>query len=236
MENQPEVIRQQMEETRASLTDKLEVLEQQVLNTVQDAGQTVESVKDTVGAVKDVVADTATVVKETVQETVAGVKETVRDTVATVKETFSIPRQVDRHPWAMFLGATFVGYLGERLLERATTSRPVPTQEPPSRLSGGRVKHHGNGKAHHEAAPAKPSLWDKVAETYGDEIAKLKALAISAAGGMARQLVAESAPPAYVDSITEIVDNVTAKLAGTAAPEFNVPVKSAPAWERKAAG
>lgn len=121
MDNPPEVIRQQMEETRASLQDKLEVLEQQVINTVQDASQTVENVKDTMEAVKD-----------TVQGTAETVKETVQDTVQSVKDTLSIDRQVREHPWAMLAGAAVVGFLGGRLLQRLTAipSQPLPQPAP----------------------------------------------------------------------------------------------------------
>ena len=41
-QQKPEEIRQQIEETRSSLTDKLEALEQQVTGTVQSARETVE--------------------------------------------------------------------------------------------------------------------------------------------------------------------------------------------------
>ena len=50
MEDAPEVIRQQMEDTRASLSEKLESLEQQVVGTVHDAR---DAVADTVQSVKD---------------------------------------------------------------------------------------------------------------------------------------------------------------------------------------
>ena len=52
MDDDPEVIRSQMEETRSSLTDKIERLEQTVTDKVQGVADTVESVK---GAVRDTV-------------------------------------------------------------------------------------------------------------------------------------------------------------------------------------
>jgi ElaB/YqjD/DUF883 family membrane-anchored ribosome-binding protein len=106
MLDEPEVIREQMAETRTALTDKLETLEQQVMDTVTE---TTSAVTDTVESVK-----------EAVEETVTAVKDTVQDSVQAVKNTFDLPRQMNRHPW-LFLGASVaVGYLGGRLLGRVS--------------------------------------------------------------------------------------------------------------------
>src|SRR4051794_29513643 len=102
MDNEPEVIRQQMDETRTALTDKLELLEQQVVGTVQDA--------------TSAVAETVGTVKQAVQDTVQSVKETVHETVESVKETFDLKNQVERRPWMMVAGATALGFLGGYLL------------------------------------------------------------------------------------------------------------------------
>jgi ElaB/YqjD/DUF883 family membrane-anchored ribosome-binding protein len=48
MDDQPEVIRQQMEETRSALTDKIGRLEQAVTQKVQAVTQTVDTVKETI--------------------------------------------------------------------------------------------------------------------------------------------------------------------------------------------
>src|ERR1700681_3970542 len=55
MDNETEVIKHQMEETRTSLTDKLETLENQVVETVQE---TTTAVADTVENVKEAVQET----------------------------------------------------------------------------------------------------------------------------------------------------------------------------------
>jgi len=85
-------IQQQMEETRASLTEKLETLEQKVVGTVEEA-TTVAS--DTVEAVKD---------------TVAAVNETVKESVETVKDWFDIEAHVQNHPWLVVGGSVALGY------------------------------------------------------------------------------------------------------------------------------
>src|SRR5260370_30618637 len=117
MDNETEMIKQQMEETRESLSEKLGALEQHVLTTVHD---TTDSVAATAGAVKDAV-----------QGTVSSVKETVHDTVDTVKEAFDIKRQVERHPWAMMAGAGVGGDVGGRVLMPPRRAFPPPPPRPP---------------------------------------------------------------------------------------------------------
>src|SRR5947209_18377211 len=117
MENEdPEVIRRRMLENRTALTEKLEALENQVMGVAS-------SVTDTVESVKEGVQETVEAVKDTVQETVGNVKDTFDDTVETVKGAFNLPRQVERHPWAMLGGAVAVGAVLGVLLRRRTMRR-----------------------------------------------------------------------------------------------------------------
>jgi len=103
VDNELEVIRHQMEETRTSLADKLGALESQVRGAVEDATH--------------LVTDTA----ETVQETVHNVTDTVQDTVHNVAEALDLGKQVDRHPWAMMGGAVAVGFVGGMMLPGPAT-------------------------------------------------------------------------------------------------------------------
>jgi ElaB/YqjD/DUF883 family membrane-anchored ribosome-binding protein len=121
-ERELEVIRHQMEGTRASLAEKLDALENQVVGTVQDAtetvAETVEDVKSAVGTVTDKVGEA----------------------VESVKEAFNLSEHVRRHPWGMLGGAFATGFLGGWLLgpsrrqdeERATTGpyEPAPFHRP----------------------------------------------------------------------------------------------------------
>src|SRR5262249_39701668 len=93
MAEEPDVIRQQIDETRESLTEKLETLEGQVKDAVSTVTDTIETVKSTV-------ENTVESVKSGVENTVETVKSSLSDTVDTVKETFDLSRHVDRHPWA----------------------------------------------------------------------------------------------------------------------------------------
>ena len=76
----PELIEQQMHQTRQSLTEKVAALENQVVGTVQSAAS---AVQETVESVKSVVTDTVSTVKETVGD----VKDTVEGTLLNVAVT-----------------------------------------------------------------------------------------------------------------------------------------------------
>jgi len=227
MDHETEVIKQQMEETRSSLQDKLSTLESQVKETVQTA-------TDAVSTVKETVEETVGAVKESVHDTVASVKESVHDTVDAVKDTFDVRHQVERHPWGMFLGAAAVGFVGGHLLHRlmappqpalsyAPAYTPAPTYEHFYRDNGstGGVTS-SNAGAVPTTPPAPPpqqaaprhSWVNTLMEHYGPEINQLKGLAIGTLGAVVRQMVAEQAPPPLADPIKQMVDGVTEKLGG----------------------
>lgn len=209
MENE-EVIRADMEETRTALTEKLEVLENQVIGTVQEArsavSETVETLKDTVGTVKDTVTDTVSAVKESVQEG-----------VATVKDWMDVRAQVDRHPWVMVGGSVATGYLIGALCDRfmecetAAASTAEPVRSDTHRLGNG---HRGatRAKRHHES---ESGSW---LAGFAPELNKLKALALGTLIGTAREMVVKSVPPELGHKLSEVLDNVTAKLGGETLP------------------
>lgn len=212
MENE-EVIRAEMEETRTALTEKLEVLENQVIGTVQDArsavSDTVETLKETVGTVK-----------ETVTDTVSAVKESVQEGVATVKDWMDVRAHVDRHPWLMVGGSIATGYvvgaLCDRFMEGETasmTAAMASTAEPV------RSEHRlGNGhraarvKRHHE-----PESGSWLAG-FAPELNKLKSLALGTLIGTVREMVVKSVPQELGHRLGEVLDNVTSKLGGETLP------------------
>jgi ElaB/YqjD/DUF883 family membrane-anchored ribosome-binding protein len=198
-----------MEETRISLQDKLETLEQQVKETVQGAAEAA--------------TETVQTVKEAVQETVGTVKDTVQETVQSVRQTFDLRRQVEKHPWPMFIGATMVGFVSTRVLSRAldTTSQAGVPKTFAAMPSPGPSFLHRNGAdngvvagSSAAAIPDKPGFLGKIAEHYSDELAKLKGLAIGALGNVVRETLTTGVSPALSQQIAEIVDNVTVKLGG----------------------
>jgi len=226
-ENEPDMIRQQMEETRTSLQSKLETLENQVVNTVQDS---VTAVTDTVESVKAAVQDTVDSVKDTFQETVDTVKDTVQgtvdsmqETVETVKEHLDIRQYVEEYPWAMFLGSAAVGYVGGCLLRgtpapsrSALPPGPVFQGEPMARETPRQrfVDENRVSSAPRHAEQPKESWFNSLNDLFGNEMTKLKGLAIGTALGIVRDMVASSTPPPVAKELAEVIDNFTVKLGG----------------------
>src|SRR5207248_9142807 len=105
-DQEPDMIRRQMEAQRAALAAKLETLETKIVDTVEGA--------------REAVQETVQSVKEGVRDSVDTVKESVHSSVEAVKGTFDIPLQVDRHPWIMVGGAVALGFTAGCLINRAT--------------------------------------------------------------------------------------------------------------------
>jgi len=225
-EQEPEVIRQQMEVQRASLAEKLDTLENKIVETVQGA--------------REAVAETVQTVKESVQSSVETVKDTVQSSVDTMRETFDITQQVQRHPWAMFGGSVALGFAAGWLVNRMSASHPPSNgaawgYSPPS-YTGGSNRFRDEPRAatsftgapttasrpdsSHAAATAAASekqgeSWvDQVTHTFGPEIQKLKGVAIGTALGVVRDLVSRSIPDQLRPQVTEVINGITTKLGG----------------------
>jgi len=191
MENETELIRQQMLETRTALSEKLGALQEQVLATVEGTTQKV--------------TETVQTVQEAVQDTVSTVSESVQGTVDTVKKTFDVSEHMQRNPWLMLGGAVAVGYVGGRLLMPnghidmpdlsssgfAATNRPAPaTGQIPAR-------------------PAEPSWLEKLAAPL---MQQAQTLAVGALAGIASDLIAQHAPEALRGQLNEMANDMARSL------------------------
>jgi ElaB/YqjD/DUF883 family membrane-anchored ribosome-binding protein len=211
MEQDPAVIRQQIEETRSALTEKLETLEQGVKETVQEA--------------KAAVTGTVESVKETVESTVETVKEKVEGTVETVKQTLDITTYVDKYPWAMLGGAVALGCILGRISQsrhqngvmknghehsaeakrNGVLSSPITEQETALPIG--------------EAGTAEGSLVRELVHKFEPELQEIKSLAIAAVGALVRDVVKESVPEPLAPRLEDIINRVTSKLGGEPIPE-----------------
>jgi ElaB/YqjD/DUF883 family membrane-anchored ribosome-binding protein len=184
MDPQPDVIHKQIEETRSSLTEKLETLEAEV--------------KDTVESAKEAVQETFTTAKETVQDTISSVKETVHTATETVKRTFDLHYQVDQHPWGM-LGLSFVGglvggaFLAGRM--RSSRRRAVRSDETSPAAAWSRVTHDESRR---------PGFVDRLAAKLGGEVERIQDAAINALSGLVAD-VSRKAIPALKDAFEDLV-------------------------------
>ena len=235
MENE-DLIREQMTDTRTSMTDKLEQLEEKVAGTVTDATgavqdtvqtvketvaeakdavtETVDSVKDTVTGTVEAVKDTVTAVKDTVHETIGAVKDTVKGGVDFVKDLLDIPKQTERHPWLVMGGAVLSGFVLGRLLgggrRREAASIPATMSEAaePARAPASRNGHR------HKPEAESPGMIERLAGQFAPEITQLKNMAITMALGALRDSLAKNLPSDWSGQVTGILDNVAAKLTG----------------------
>jgi ElaB/YqjD/DUF883 family membrane-anchored ribosome-binding protein len=195
MAYEPEVIKQeaaikhQMEETRASLTDKLESLEEHVLGTVHD---TTSAVSNTAEMVTDAVEGTVESVKETFENVKESLMETVENVKETVRETFDLRLQTERHPWAVVGSSVAVGFAVGYLMPKLAKG-------------SSRAETNGHGyepvrsrEARSEPISERPSIFRQllpmITEAIGPEIERLKSYATEAFKGMVHDFVAKSVP------------------------------------------
>lgn len=209
MAQEPDVIRQQIEETRSSLTDKIETLEEQVRATVEGAKATVEG---TIENVKETVEG----VKESVQDTITNVKDSMHDTVQSVKQTLDLRYQTERHPWAMVAGSLAAGFVVGNLIEgqRQQSRRPfagTPANLDPWRTEQRAVAADRAPRAAAVPAPARPGLTDKLMDQFGDEINMVKDMAVAALMGLARDM-AKQYLPQLGPQIDRVMNNATRKF------------------------
>jgi ElaB/YqjD/DUF883 family membrane-anchored ribosome-binding protein len=206
VDNELEVIRDEMEEKRASLAAKLEALETQVRDTVQSAS---EAVSSTVDGVKDAVhsvTETVETVSEKVTETFDDVKSKVTDTVHTVAEAFDVRRYVERAPWTSLGVSVAVGFAAGALLpswNRQGQMTPA-TVTPP----GG-----GNGRPSQPSGPSwKSEVTSTVGEALGTASGTLGGLAIGTLLGVVRDLLTKNVPHEWQGELTRMVDDIGNKL------------------------
>jgi len=186
MDPQPDVIRQQIDETRSSLTEKLETLEAEVKDTVQSARETV------------------THAQEAVADTLTSVKDSVEHAKETVKRTFDIPRQVDQHPWLM---------MGLALVSGVVTGAVVGGRMNTGRRMTRRMSDLSAAQPHYTEPmptrePRQPGFMDKLGSQLGDELEKVKDLAISTLVGVVGDVARKSIP-----AVAHTVEDMMARAA-----------------------
>jgi hypothetical protein len=188
-------LREEMEETRSALSDKIETLEEKVVGIAEGA---TTAVADTVQAVQDVVHDT-----------VESVKEGVEGTVATVKGIFDVRGHMDRHPWAMFAGSVAAGFAAGKLLP-AWPSRDG-SADGHARSSDAPAYTPQPARAHEDGGPGWLA-W--LGEQFGPELEKVKGLALGAAFGLVRDMLTRAVPGSLGGQVKDVVDSFTSKMGG----------------------
>ena len=193
-------IRKEMEDTRSSLTDKLEALETKVTEKV------VQPVADAVEKASDVASD----IVETVKETVHTVSDKVEETTKAVVSAFDIERHMDRHPWLIFGIAATTGCMVGSFLGRRSSQASHETWSRPKHVRG------TNGASHHtEASPLRRAPKKEASEQESwikEQMRHLGKLALSALMSSIRDLAKRSVPGPLGDRIGAEVENMTTSL------------------------
>jgi len=203
MVDHAEVIRQQMEETRANLSDKLEALETQVTETVQSA---TEAVSETV---------------ESVKETVENVTSAVEETVHSVSDFFDLRGHTERHPWVVFGSSVALGCLTAQLFggeknRGERTDRWADNPAIPDWREAPASSNQRPGLAGSAAGPSSPSEPAAPAKTswLWDELGRIKGLAVGALMGVVRDMAARGLQGELGKRVAEEVDSLTTHLGG----------------------
>jgi len=217
------VIMGQMEETRKDLAEKLETLEKKVAGTVETVTGTVQTVESTVENVKESIQETVATVTDTVQNTVQAVEDKVGSTVESVRNFLDLSRQVDQHPWLMMGGSVLVGFLGGRLLTPRRVRGETTSQKAiePTYASPPAPRHNGAAHAAQESRAAQEtgekageSWLHRLGDHFGDEVEKLKGLAVGTLFGVTRDMVSQWLPDALKGEVTDVINGFTTSLGG----------------------
>lgn len=218
MDKELDVIRNQMEQTRSSLADKIEALENQVRGTVEGATSAVTNTVETV--------------QETVENVKEGVQEAVGTVVGSVKETFNVRGHVERHPWAMFGGAVMLGaFAGMMVNNRSRRRRAVAPAavetvgDAPARPASGHRNGHGHGNSHGSsrkaARAASTPTQPEEPGPFQSSLQSIKGLAIGTLMGVLRDVLVDAVPSNLAPDLAGVVDDMTTKLGGKTLRSFH---------------
>jgi phage-related protein len=96
-----------IEDTRAVMTEKIDMIENRVNETMEGTKATIDNVMEKVKGVQ-VTIDTA---KSTIDNILDTIKHTMEETIERVKYTSTVIEQVDQSPWIMLGSAVLTGYV-----------------------------------------------------------------------------------------------------------------------------
>jgi ElaB/YqjD/DUF883 family membrane-anchored ribosome-binding protein len=232
MADKPEVIQQELEQTRSALADKLGMIGEKISGTVENVTDTVESVTS---AVENTV--------EAVTGTVEAVGESAQETVEAVKQAFNIPEQIQARPWLWFGGAIAAGFVAGKFLVPQTQSlighhahHAAPDMNGHSHRSSstyagraageffGDHEHYQTGRptngfsthaADTSSQPAESKSWlIGLMERFGPDIDKLKGLALGSLFGVTRDMISQSLPQSLKSEVCNVINNITETVGG----------------------
>lgn len=196
----PELLQEQMKETKSQLSDKLESLEQQF------------HVAEAVQSTRTAVAATA----EAVQATAA----TVSGAMQSVSDAFDVRRQISQHPWMALGGAAALGFVAHRLLIE-TQQKSAPPFDAASALADfpstdGQAPDYQQPPLNVAATAAATRAYNETL-LMSSPLLQLKSLALNTLIGIARESAALAVPlvAGYLTANLNRTQNHSADVAST---------------------
>jgi ElaB/YqjD/DUF883 family membrane-anchored ribosome-binding protein len=200
----PEVIEQEMAETRHSLVEKIAALESQVVATVQSA---TTAVQETVQSVTAAVTDTTDQVRQGLFGVQDEAKQALHGLTDNVREAFDVTRHAKENPVASVAVAAAAGFVTGLLVFRSVPAR-LPKRmtegsEPRPRVAPPPADYMMvQPAAAVPAAPKETTWFDELMSRAGKELVKLGEQAVAQAVAQARAAIDQSVP--------KLVDNLVA--------------------------
>jgi len=228
MAEEPQVIHEQMEETRTALADKLGQLTDKITGTVETVQETVDNITGTVESVEKTVERTV----ESVADTVESVGESAQETVHAVQEAFNIPKQFDQHPWLFFGGSVLLGFLGGKWLTPPQQQRHggnvsstkaadhmtdfmAQSSDYTSQASQGWNRGTESSNGHGSTAASESNSWfGGLIEKFMPDLNKIKELALGTMFATARDLVTQNMPQSLKTDVVNLFNDVATHAGG----------------------
>lgn len=187
MVEQTQQIRKQMANTRCSISEKLDLLERRVVDTVEGATNAVNDTVDTV-------------------------KTSLRDSVHSIQSGLDPVRQADQHPWTTFAVCLGAGYAAGRLLEGRAEPRSAVIDQPAAWPHPSPSAEAANHAAHRQGAAS--AFMRNIVEPLEPDLRRLKQMGIGMLFGIVRDFLHEVAPEPVRERVNEVADDVTRRMGG----------------------
>jgi archaellum component FlaC len=107
MDQRQSKVGEDIENTRAVMAEKIDMIEDRVNQTMDGTKSTIDNVMHKVKDVQGTIEEA----KSTVDNLLDTIKQTMEETMERVKSTASLIEQVDQNPWIMFGSAILTGYI-----------------------------------------------------------------------------------------------------------------------------
>jgi uncharacterized membrane protein len=121
-----------IEDTRAVMTEKIDMIENRVNETMEGTKATIDNVMEKVKGVQE----TINTAKSTIDTILDTIKHTMEETIERVKYTSTVIEQVDQSPWIMLGSAVLTGYVLGGLNEGGSSAGGSPNQHAISNKKG----------------------------------------------------------------------------------------------------